>query len=236
MSARRRTPLAPQSLTSLVDVLFILVFAALVQRAAAAQAPAAAAPPAPPASPSPAAAPRWTPPPELTELRRAAEAKLAQELRERPVVIARVSARGVLTSLEVAAGSTGALDALLSPAPGSAAAPGGGTAPSARIALDLPLMEKVPDPDVSVGYVADREPARRICAVAAARLGSLQRSLVILAVDAPLAELMVALVAGLRRDVEDCLTEHRAAAVLLDSGALSPTPAPAAPARGPHAD
>lgn len=207
---KRRAPLAPQSLTSLVDVLFILVFAALVQRAAA---PAHA-----PASPSPAvpAPPTWTPPRPLAELRAAAEAELASSLHEQPVIVARISARGVLTSLEVAPGASGALAGLVAPATGAAP----GVAAAQRIALELALIERVPDPDIAVAYLGARDPAHRICNAAAARLGSLARSLVIFSVDAPLSELMLALAAGLRRDVDHCLTEHRAAAVLLDSAAL----------------
>lgn len=204
---KRKAPLAPQSLTSLVDVLFILVFAALIQRAAtpsSTSAAPAAAPPPPPV---------WTPPRPLAELRAVAEAQLAASLREQPVIVARISARGVLTSLEVAPGAGGALAALVAPAAGSASPP--------RLALELPLIERVPDPDVAVAYLGARDPAHRICNAAAARLGSLARSLVIVSVDAPLSELMLALVAGLRRDVDHCLIEHRAAAVLLDSAAMA---------------
>lgn len=218
---KRRAVLAPQSLTSLVDVLFILVFAALVQRAAA-SAPA-------PESPSPAATapPTWVPPRPLAELRAAAEAELASSLREQPVIVARISARGVLTSLEVAPGASGALAGLVAPgaAPSAGAAPG--VAAAQRIALELALIERVADPDIAVAYLGARDPAHRICNAAAARLGSLARSLVIFSVDAPLSELMLALAAGLRRDVDHCLIEHRAAAVLLDSAALPAADAPA---------
>lgn len=203
---KRKAPLAPQSLTSLVDVLFILVFAALIQRAATPSSTSAAPPPTP--------TPMWTPPRPLAELRAVAEAQLAASLHEQPVIVARISARGVLTSLEVAPGAGGALAALVAPAAGSGSAP--------RLALELPLIERVPDPDVAVAYIGARDPAHRICNAAAARLGSLARSLVIVSVDAPLSELMLALVAGLRRDVDHCLIEHRAAAVLLDSAALAP--------------
>lgn len=224
---KRRARLAPESLTSLVDVLFILVFAALVQRAGATAtgAPAVGAAPATEVAPAPAqASPDWAPPAQAKELRRQAERELTERLRERPAVVARVSARGVLTSLEISAGSSATLAALLLAAAGADAGAAAGDASDAgaavrRLALELPLIEKVADPDVGVGYIADRDPARHLCDVAAARLGPLAQSLVILTVDAPLSELMVALVAGLRRDVEHCLTAHRAAAVLLDPSA-----------------
>jgi hypothetical protein len=221
---RRHAPLAPSSLTSLVDILFVLVFAALVQRAAVGK------PEAPPASaPRP---PVWQPPPQVEALRQAAISTVASELQQRPAIVARVSRLGVLTALETTTG------------------PG--------LAVALPLLEPVSDPDVALGYVGERDPGRRICAVVAARLGelraqaadagadgapvlagppSLARLLVVISVDAPMADLTVALASGLRRDVEHCLTAHQAAAVLLDGAAISKlTPAPddpAAPAASP---
>jgi hypothetical protein len=199
---RRAAPLAPSSLTSLVDVLFILVFAALVQRAATVERKPEAE--VEPAEPAVAAASAWRPPPQTEALRQAAISTLANELQQRPALIARVSRRGVLISLEI-------------PAEGRAVIP-----------VELPLIEPVSDPDVAIGYVGARDASRRICAVAAAQLAAagaptatLEGMLVVIAVDAPLAELTVALVNGLRRDVEHCLSAHRAAAVLLDPEATA---------------
>lgn len=205
---RRAAPRSPQSLTSLVDILFILVFAALVQRAGMMQRPRAevAEEPGPllqhgvrgaavlPVPPAPAAS---------EALRQAAVASLASELQTRPAVIARVSRRGVLAAIE------------LPPRAGAGAE---------QVDVELPLIEPVSDPDVAIGYVGDRDASRRICEVVAARLpagASVAGKLVVIAVDAPLAELTVALVSGLRRDVEQCLTERRAAAVLLDPAAMA---------------
>jgi hypothetical protein len=195
---RRRAVPAPSSLTSLVDVLFILVFAALVQRVGGAQS-------AKPAAPAVAAPAPWRPPSATEELRRAAVRALSQRLQQQPAIVARVSARGVLTSLEVA------------PADGGA---------STQMALERPLLERVDDPDIAVGYVGDRDGGQRLCALIAARpeLGatSLERSLVVIAVEGAVPELMVALVGGLRRDVDDCARAHRAAAVIIDATALPP--------------
>lgn len=95
---RRAVPLAPQSLTSLVDILFILVFAALVQRAGSMQREREAAEAREPvvlASGVQGAAVLNVPPapPASEELRQAAIASLASELQARPAIIARVSRR-----------------------------------------------------------------------------------------------------------------------------------------------
>lgn len=214
---RRAAPLAPQSLTSLVDILFILVFAALVQRAGSMQREREAAEASEPvvlASGVQGAAVLHVPPapPASEELRQAAIASLASELQARPAIIARVSRRGVLSAVE------------LPPAAGKAAE---------LVTVELPLVEPVSDPDVAIGYVGERDGSRRICEVVAAKVGgaaALAGKLVVIAVDAPLAELTVALVSGLRRDVEQCLTAHRAAAVLLDPAASASVRERAAPA------
>lgn len=79
----------PPSLTSLLDVLFILVFAALVQLAAR-QAPteAAAAPPPP------------SPPLANAALRQAAIAATTKQLAGAPLLVARIAADGTLAALE----------------------------------------------------------------------------------------------------------------------------------------
>jgi hypothetical protein len=226
---RRRARLAPESLTSLVDVLFILVFAALVQRAAASRAAAVVAPAAKPGT----APPRWQPPPETARLRAVAIMHLTEQLQQQPAVVARVSARGVLTSIELAsAPSVGAAgtDPGAAGGDGRAGADPVGAGPpdlaaraGGRVALELPLIERVADVDVAVRYLGDVDPRRRVCAVVASHLGPLAHSLVVIAVEAPLAELMIALAGGLRRDVEACLVEQGAAAVILDSTSLSVT-------------
>jgi hypothetical protein len=177
----RRRGLRPADLTSLFDVLFILVFVSLVNAAAHKKATAmaieaATPPPAPPA-----------PPPTTAILKEQALATLG----ERPTLILRVSKTGVLTGLDSAERS---------------------------LSLDLPLLEHVPDPDIAVAYLGDRSAELRVCRQAALRLGAgdLSRYLVIIAPEAPLADLPVALVAGLRKDVERCLVDQHGMAVLVD--------------------
>ena len=104
MSRRRarRHLRVPPDLTSLFDVLFILIFVALIRAAAMQKAAEAAqpvsAPPPPLAQPQPAAA-----------LHAKALAQLAAQLVQRPVVVARISADGKLTAFE-RAGKRVALD------------------------------------------------------------------------------------------------------------------------------
>ena len=87
----------PPDLTSLFDVLFIVVFVALI-RAAAAQS-AAAQPPKPrPVAPTPP-----PPPPQIAALRAAALANLEADLEARTTVVVRVSPEGMITALELGA-------------------------------------------------------------------------------------------------------------------------------------
>jgi hypothetical protein len=196
---RRRTHLPPD-LTSLFDVMFIVVFVSLINAAiqrkatddalaaqvsasasAALSAPAPALPSAKPPAPAPSE----------SALRSLALAALG----DRPTLIARVSKDGTLVALD---------------------------ATERHITLDVPLIERVPDPDVALAYLGDRSAELRICRVAALHLGvaDLAPYLVIIAPEAPLSDLTVALVDGLRRDADRCLTSERAVALLVDPGDL----------------
>ena len=86
------------------------------------------------------------------------------------------------------------------------------------MAMSLPLVEKVDDPDVALVYLGDGTPALRLCALVKLELGrsDLSHALVIVAPDAPLARLSVALASGLTRDVERCLADQRGIAALVD--------------------
>lgn len=88
---RRVSP--PPSLTSLLDVLFILVFAALVQLAAR-QAPAEAEAAPPPPTPTP------TPPLGNAALRQATIDATTKQLAGAPLLVARIAADGTLAALE----------------------------------------------------------------------------------------------------------------------------------------
>jgi hypothetical protein len=93
----RRYVRRPPDLTSLFDVLFIVVFVALI-RAAAAQSDAAVPPKPRPVAPTPP-----PPPPEVAALRAAALANLQTDLEARTTVVVRVSPEGVITALELGA-------------------------------------------------------------------------------------------------------------------------------------
>jgi hypothetical protein len=90
----RRHVRRPPDLTSLFDVLFIVVFAALIRAAAVEQ--AAAHPPAPPPGPS---AP--VTPPAIAALRQRALADLGAELAARAALVVRIAGDGTIVALEL---------------------------------------------------------------------------------------------------------------------------------------
>ncbi len=94
MSRRRvhRTP----DLTSLLDVLFILIFASLIRTAALQN--AEAEPPPPAAKPVIATPP--PPPADIAELRTRALANLDKQLATRKPLVIRVSSQGVIVAVE----------------------------------------------------------------------------------------------------------------------------------------
>lgn len=188
---RRVAPVG--SLTSMLDVLFILVFAALVQSSAQGQ------PPPAPATAEAAPVPSPPAPPAFVALRAAAVAQTAAQVERAPLVVARVEADGTLAAIELA---------------------------DARRPVGVPLLEQVADLDVGLAYLGDRAPALQVCGAVARELGlaSLDGHVVVIAPTRALAELPVALVAGLRRDVTRCQREQHALAVIVEPGAV---PAPA---------
>jgi hypothetical protein len=191
MRSRRQLHRAPD-LTSLLDVLFILVFASLIGMAAMHDATAKAA--LPPPSPIVPAAP--VPPPEIARLRKQALADLEAQLATRTPLVIRVSAKGVVDAVE---------------------------ADGQRIALDVPLLEHSPDPDVGIAYLGDRTAELRVCRVAAIHLAlpELSGYLVIVAPAIPLADLPHALHVGLHRDLDRCFAEQRGLATIVDPAALT---------------
>jgi len=205
----KRRGTQPESLTSLLDVLFILVFAALVHLAAVGEQVRAA---------PPAAASARTPAPDAgvagidagiapalpaghAELRERALIELTRALEGRTAAVARVSPDGTLRAVELG---------------------------DRTVELGVPLLERVPDPDIALAYLGDRSGELRVCKVVALRLGvtDLRRYLVVIAPDVPLSGLKVALVAGLRRDAERCLAEQQGVAVVVDSSAAVPAEVP----------
>lgn len=193
MSRRRPRRHVPPDLTSLFDVLFIVIFVALIRAAAAQQAAEAAQPvpaqpprPQPPAQPLPSAA-----------LQAKALAQLAAQLESRPVVIARISRDGKLTALELGDKRV-ALDLPLleqSRDPDIALAYLGDRSADLRVCRQAMLHLAVPD------------------------LGG---HLVIFAPDARGADLPHALYEGLRRDVDRCQADQRGLAVVVDPEGLLP--------------
>jgi hypothetical protein len=189
----------PPDLTSLFDVLFIVVFVALIRAAAAQHALADATAPKPaPAKPTPDAIA-----PDVAALRQRALAELSTQLATRSPLVIRVSARGVVEAIE-ANGSRFPLDAPLlehSPDPDVAVAYLGDRAAELRVcriaALHLGTAE-------------------------------LSRYLVILAPAVALDDLPHALYGGLHRDLDRCLAEQRGLAALVDPSALPPPPPPRA--------
>lgn len=93
MRRHRRHVRVPPDLTSLFDVLFIVIFAVLIRGAALQQAAAKAATP-------PEPVPQRPDPQPASALKTQALAQLDAELAARPTVIARISKAGTLTMLE----------------------------------------------------------------------------------------------------------------------------------------
>ncbi len=190
MRNHRRRPRAPD-LTSLLDVLFILVFAALVSRAAAKDTPDALARAGAPRSAPPVA--RAAAPTPLAGLRARALVDLGAQLAAREPVVVRVSAHGIVDALETE---------------------------GRRIPLEIPLLEHSPDPDVGVSYLGERSAQLRLCSIAALqlRLDDLSRHLVIVAPATTLADLPHALHDGLHRDVIRCSDEQHGIATIVPPG------------------
>jgi hypothetical protein len=193
---QRRRGQRPPDLTSLFDVLFIVVFAALI-RAAAIQ-NAAAKPPDP--APKPAAKPAPPAlPVDVATLRMRALVELDAQLAKRTPLVIRISAQNTIASVE---------------------------AEGKQIALDIPLLEHDPNPDVALTYLPDRSIDLRLCKVAALHLkvDDLSRFLVIVAPLRPVADLPHALHDGLFRDLDRCLADQRGLATIVDPEPMTPTP------------
>lgn len=189
---QRRRGQRPPDLTSLFDVLFIVVFAALI-RAAAIQ-NAAEAKPAPAPAPTPAVKPTPAPPAlpvDVATLRMRALVDLDAQLAKRAPLVIRISPQHTISSIE---------------------------ADGTQIALDVPLLEHDPDPDVALTYLGDRSVDMRLCKVAALNLkvDDLSRYLVIVAPLRPVADMPHALHDGLFRDLERCLADQRGLATIVD--------------------
>lgn len=213
MRERKRYVRRPPDLTSLFDVLFIVVFVALIRAAAAEQSLAKAAEPPPkPAPPvTPAPAPLAA---DVVMLRTKAVANLHEDIDARTPIVVRIAATPVVASDPDA--SLGArIEAI--------------EIEGKRIALDLPLLER--DPRVNIAYLGDRSAELRLCKIAATRAGlaDLGKHFVIVAPTLPLRELPRALTEGLHADVARC-SDLRGLASLVDPAALPKVDPQGAPA------
>jgi hypothetical protein len=187
----------PPDLTSMFDVLFIVVFAALIRAAAVEN--AAAHPPAPPRPSAP------VPPPAVAALRERALVDFSRDLAGRTPLVVRIAvdaqARAKIDALEVD-GKRIALDVPLlelSRDPDAAVTYLGDRSADLRVCQIAAVRLGAPD---------------------------LSRYLVIIAPALPLADLQHALFDGLHRDVDRCLTEQRGLAALIDPAALAPAATP----------
>lgn len=201
---RRERPLVQYStMTSFLDVLFLLVFAALIHAADLAQKASARAAEKPkPAALAPVpAGPAAAIDPE--RLRKVAVAEILAGLESRQAVVARVGPDGRLRQLERRQGDK----PLVTP-------------------VELPLVERVPDPDVALVYLGERSPDLRLCNLIRLQMGAadLTDTLVIVSLDVPLEQMPTALARGLIRDADRCTGDQRGVAVLLDPRAQTEPP------------
>jgi hypothetical protein len=193
---RRGRPLVQYStMTSFLDVLFLLVFATLIHAADLAQKAQAKSQAKPPAAAvvAPVAPGQVSIDPE--RLRKVALAEILAGLESRQAVVARVGADGRLRQLERRQDGQ-----------------------PVSTPVELPLVERVPDPDVLLVYLGEQNPELRLGNLVRLQLGAqdLSDTIVIVALELPLDQLSVALARGLQRDVDRCTGDQRGVAVLLD--------------------
>lgn len=234
-SVPRRSVHGYSSLVSLLDVLFILVFASSIQAAAALSTTSEAVPAKADAGIDAGAdidagpvidAGQISGPemaadaglvgdagdgglttaslsPSRGQVFQQAVTNLTLGLKQRGVVYAKVSATGVVTTVDRARAGE-----------------------AVHLGLGAPLLERVPDPDVALAYLGDRAPELRVCAIVKERLGTddLAGTLVVILPEVALAELPVALVRGLERDQQRCLDDQGGIAVLVDPAAAVQLP------------
>jgi hypothetical protein len=181
-------------LTSLLDVLFILVFAALIHSAAAG--PRGAVPQDAVQMDAGAIAELDAgidaAPVDRSELRAFAIARLQSQVEDRNHIVVRVGRA-----------QTGEWRITLEK--------------DAQENVDLPLLVSVDDPEIGLVYAGDADPARSLCAQisAAMELERLDDYIVIVASSVNTADLPVALIRGLATESERCARERGGMLVLL---------------------
>lgn len=198
---RQRRPVRAPDMTSLFDVLFILVFVSLVnvgvnhtaleeaeaREKAATEALASASAAHPPPTASASAPPTTSAPP-------VASAPPIDLSARGATLIVRVDKDGVMKAIE--------RDGAVTP-------------------VDEPLLAKVDDPDVLYEYRGDRSREHRICAIVVAKLGveDLSHFAVVITTDESSADLNVVLGRGIRNDRVRCADEQKGFAVLAPGAA-----------------
>ncbi|MBI4957243.1 MAG: hypothetical protein HY908_34850 [Myxococcales bacterium] len=203
MARQRRRP---AELTSLLDVLFIISFAALIQVGATERDPAAttghdqADAGAPPADAGADAAADAAPPDVSAESAALAlAARLVAAIQTDELVLVVVSGAGEIVALERRGDP--------------AQAPG------------IPLVRSSPDSDVKLEYLGDTSPELRLCPLVRRRVdpeGRLGRLLIVVSTTRPLGELPFTLANGIRTDVKQCLEDANGVALLIDPSKLDP--------------
>lgn len=215
MRARGRRVRRPPDLTSLFDVLFIVVFVALI-RAAAAQheVERLTPPPAPPRPATPA------PPLAVAALRTKALSNLERDLAARTPLVVRISTQ---VERDLVKGTIAMIEY-----------------EGRKLALDVPLLTDNRDPTLEIEYLGKRSAELRVCRIAAVQLHlpDLSHQLVIIVLDRPGAEVersygSDALLGGLEHDVARCFVEQNGIAALIDPAELAPPAAQPRPAPSP---
>lgn len=192
----RRHVRRPPDLTSMFDVLFIVIFAALIRAAAAEH--AAAHPPEPPRPAAPVI------PPSVAELRQRALAELNKELAGRTPLVVRINKDARIEAIEVG-GRRIALDVPLLEQSRN---------PNA---VETYLGDR--SADLRVCKIAATQ-----LGDAARGDAALSQYLVIIAPAVALLDLQHALFDGLTADVVRCFTELRGVATLVDPAPPAATP------------
>ncbi|MCC6527488.1 MAG: hypothetical protein IT373_32880 [Polyangiaceae bacterium] len=195
----------PAELTSLLDVLFIISFAALIQVGATEREPAAttghdqADAGAPPADAGALPADAAPPDASADSAALALAQRLAAAIQTDELVLVAVSGAGEIVALERRGDH--------------AQAPG------------IPLVRSSPDRDVQLEYLGDTSPELRLCPLVRRRVdpeGRLGRLLIVVSTTRPLGELPFTLANGIRTDVKQCLEDANGVALLIDPSKLDP--------------
>lgn len=222
---RRRRPKRSSELTPLIDMLFILLFAVLVQSQRAGNQASIAAPVSPSSAsgPSPqtpadaapgdsqamadaarpadgAASLPLKPADEHIDRARKLAEVMAQSVKQRDVFVVEVTGQGEIAAMERFSGGMR----------------------RRRDQTDYRLLRPVlpGQSDAELRYLGDAEPASRLCPLVKQHFepaADALRALVIVVTDAPLARFPLALRDGLIADTAECYAEAGAIAVVIDT-------------------